>query len=442
MKLTYITTVLGQRDTVQTGLSSFVLRIAGLFCTFGIGVVLARALGPADYGVYGLVVSVAALCMTVSLLGTPQLAVREFAVRSARGDWGAIKTLIRSFGWASTACAVLLGTIAIVVGYAASPAGHPAPHYIILGAMLTLVMTVTALIAAELRGLGAMLKGQFMDIAGRPAAAFLIYGAIVVAGAPLSAGSALWVQVAVAAIAALISLVWIRRALTKAALTPPDTVPVPWIAMAIPLWLVDVLRQVDGTYGMILMGWFGTAEELGIYRVAFSCMVVVGMPISILHIIQAPAVSKLHKFGDRQGLQQLLSMTSAWMVLLIGPITIATWLIGRPAIALVFGPAYEEAWLPLFILCLSQLLFGLFGMGPILLAMCDGERHLIRIYLLAVGMGVLAAVPLVISFSASGAAAAIVLSNGLIGFLSWRYGVKNLGVNSTFVPLLRKPVHG
>jgi O-antigen/teichoic acid export membrane protein len=435
MTLRKLTTLAsGQRDTIRSGLSSLALRIAGLVSTFGLGVVLARTLGPAEYGIYGLVTSVAALAMTVSLLGTPQLAVRELSVRSAKGDWAGVKALMMRFGLASSGAALLIGLLAIGLGLVLGSPSHRLP--IILGALLTPTMAITMLTAAELRGLGAMVKGQMMDILGRPAAAFLIILALVLADIPLRATDALWVQVAVSAAAAAISLFWIARILPTESRSVSVTAQVPWLAAAIPLGLVDLLRQVDGTYGVILMGWFGSAEDLGIYRVALSCMMVVGMPINILHIIQAPAVARLYNFGETEELQRLLSATSAWMVALVAPITLAAWLIGKPAIVLVFGAAYAEAWLPLFILCVAQLAFGLFGMGPILLAMCGGERQLIKIYLFAVGLGILAAIPLVGVAGASGAAAAMIISTGLIGLLSWRHGKTRMGVDATFLPLL------
>jgi O-antigen/teichoic acid export membrane protein len=432
------TLVKGQRESALTGLSSLLLRIAGLMCTFGMGVVLARALGPAGYGIYGLVVSVAALGTAIALLGTPQLAVRELSVRSARGDWGGVKGMIRRFGVATLGLALALGIMALAIAVAVPTSWGAMPLLFFLGALLVVTTTATALVAAELRGLGAMLKGQFMDTAGRPAAAFLIYLAIFMAGAPLTSASALWVQVAVSAAAAAISIIWIRDALPREARSIHATSQIPRIGAAMPFWLVDVLRQVDGAYGVILMGWFASAAELGIYRVAFACVAVVAMPVSILHVIHAPTVSKLYRFGEQEALQRLLSMTSAWMSMMVAPITLAAWLIGRPAIVLVFGDAYADAWLPLFVHCVSQLVFGVFGMGPIMLAMCDGERQLIKIYVVSVGLAVVAAVPLVIAFGATGAATGFLISNTLVGLLSWRYGKMRLGVDSTFLPLLRR----
>lgn len=424
---------------INGGLSSLALRLAGLLSTFALGVVLARSLGPAEYGVYGLVVTISAIAMTIGLVGTQQLAVRELSVRSSVGDWPGVRFLIRQFGLVTFAVLFLLGIVAVATAFALAPAGDPAPQLTALGALLALATAFTALTAAELRGLGAMIQGQAMDLAVRPAAAFLLILLVVLAGRPLNASGALAIQVLVAAIAVGISLSWVRKAIPMQSRTG-EPVRIAWLGTAIPLLLVELLRQLDGAYGMILVAWFATAEELGIFRVALSCAVVVGLPVSIFHIIQAPAVSKHYKFGETAQLQEILSITSAWVVALVAPITLAAWLIGRPAIVVVFGESYADAWLPLFILCLAQLAYGYFGMGPVMVAMCEGERQLIKIYLVSVGLGLAAALPLVRAFGASGAAAATIVSIGLIGFLSWRYGRSRLGVDCTFWPLLRRPI--
>jgi O-antigen/teichoic acid export membrane protein len=76
-------------------------------------------------------------------------------------------------------------------------------------------------------------------------------------------------------------------------------------------------------------------------------------------------------------------------------------------------------------------------MGPILLALCNGERHLIKIYLLAVGTAVAAAIPLIQAFGASGAAAAQIVSVAIIGIFSWRYARNVLGLEITCIGLRR-----
>src|SRR5438045_2244419 len=110
-----------RRAVVHTGFWSLVLRIAGLVSGFALGVVLARVLGPAEFGIYGLVTTVSLLAVTVAQLGTPQLAVRELSVRSARGDWAGVKAILFRFGRATMIASTVLGAIALIVGWFAAP---------------------------------------------------------------------------------------------------------------------------------------------------------------------------------------------------------------------------------------------------------------------------------------------------------------------------------
>jgi O-antigen/teichoic acid export membrane protein len=422
-----------QRAILLSSFSSLLLRIAGLASSFLLGVVLARALGPSAYGVYGLVASIAALAMNVALLGTPQLAVREMAVLSAHNDWPGVRGLSRSFAAATTCASVMLGITAVASALIFAGRDPRAASLAFVGALLSIAMSMTALTAAELRGLGHLVKGQFMEIVGRPAAALAVTGAVLIAGVKLTAGWALWIQAAIAAVAAAISFVWIRRVIHVDGHSETPKTGLGWLKSALPLGLVDVLRQFDGTYGLILVGILGSAVDLGIYRVAVASAVLVTMPVTILHIVLAPTVSRLHRFGEHVQLQQLLRTASAGMCAALFPMLIVLVLFGRPLVQIIFGTAYGDAWLPLALLCFGQLIFGLFGMGPILLAMADSERHLTLIYLTAVGAGVVAAAVLIPAYGAVGAAVAQVLSTGSVAALSGRFARKRLGLGTTFL---------
>lgn len=425
---------------MKIGVLSLALRILGLLASFLMGVLLARTLGPADYGIYGLITTLVALAMTVGALGTPQLAVRDLSIFAARGDSAAIAAILRQFGWATSLASIAIAIAIVGIGWWATK-DHADLSALILPAALLVPLTAwTFLIAAELRGLGHMMKGQWMDIFARPGLAFVVTAAWVMTGISLQTSHALWIQVFVTALTAIISWVWIKRA------APPPAPEVfgqsqPWLKAALFLMAVDLLRNLGGTYGVVMMGWLDDDVALGMFRVAFACNIVVALPVTILHVILAPNVAQLYKENRKQELQRLLSLTSAAMVALVTPIAVAAYLIGRPAIEFVFGAEYGPAWLPLFYLCVAQLVYGLFGMGPILLSMCEGERKLFTIYVVANVAGVIAAYPLIMLHGATGAAIAMIVSNGLIAFLSWNVGRTDLGVDSTFLPLLR-PFYG
>ena len=426
-------TLAERRDVIVSGVSSLLLRIAGLGSTFLLGVILARTLGPTEYGIYGFIIAMVALAMNVALLGTPQLAVRELAARSSHGDWTSIRGMVRSFGRATNSASLIIGLIAVAGILLAAPGDRVMLTYCVIGIILSGTMTATTLAAAELRGLGALFKGQFWDIFGRPALALLLCGSVFLAGSTLAARGALLIQLVVSILAATISIWWIGRALSAQNGDSNPHAERGWITKALPLGVVDVLRQFDGSYGLILMGWLASGSELGVYRVALSASVLVSMPVTILHMVLAPTVSRLFRRGERVELQRLLRFSSAVVVAVLLPMLLGLLLFGRPLIELVFGSVYGGAWLPLVVLCGAQLVFGMFGMGPILLAMADSERHLTQIYLIAVGCGLALAFPMIWLFGAIGAAGAQVFSTGLTAFLSGRFARRQFGLGTTFM---------
>lgn len=425
------------RGAIFSSAYSVAMRIAGGIAAFALGVTLARVLGPAGYGVYGLITTLVALASTLAVIGTPQLAVRELSLRRAKGDWQGIRQLISRFQRATVGVSILIGVLAVACVAILSAGRGPENVYAVQAALLTLLLALTVLIAAELRGLGALLKGQFLDILGRPAVTLAATLVLVVAGWRLTIADALWIQVAVAAGAVVLSFAWIYRMLPPRAQPDTESERIPWLHAALPLAIVDGLRQLDGAYGVILMGWLASDFELGLFRVAAACAVIINMPITVAHVLFGPTASRLYGFGETAKLQKLLTMISLALVALILPTTIGIWFFGAEALELVFGAAYRDAWLAFFFVSCAQLVTACFGLGPTLLAMCDSERHLMRICALSVVIGIAAAIPLIDAYGAAGAGGATVISGLLIALFSQRFARRSLGLDPSILSVGR-----
>jgi O-antigen/teichoic acid export membrane protein len=415
-----------RRNLVMASAGSLALRIGGLISGFALGVVLARSLGPAEFGIYGLVTTVAALAMALIQIGTPQLAVRELSQRSAAGDWAGVRAIGSRFGVAVGVAGGGLGIIA--VGVAAATGSATTMMFVVEGAILAFLMAYTGLLGAELRGLGALLKGQVMDIAVRPALSFLVVVAVLLAGKAMSAALALTILNAVALAAVAVSLIWLWRLIPSQPRESRPATPLPPVSAAARLGAIDLLRNVDAAYGVVLVGWLASDVELGIYRVAVACVVLASMPVTIFHITLAPNLSRLHSAGATAEMQRLLSWSAAAMTAIMVPIALGAWFFGRLVVGQVFGEAYGDAWLPLFVLTLAQLVYAVFGMGPIVLAMCGGEKALTRIYMIAVGAGLAVAIPLTMRWGGAGAACGLLVSAMIIGLMSRRHALSALGV--------------
>lgn len=417
---------------------SLAVRLGGMAATFGTGVILARMWGPADFGIYGLVISLSGLLVNVVLLGTPQLAVRDFAVRSAHGLWSEIRAQARVFQLSSlTASICVIAITALFISFRERLFGV-AGHDLLIGAVLTAFVAQVALLSSSLRGIGKLERGQFMDILGRPAAAFVILAPAAVIGHGLSVSQVLVIQLAVAIVAAAVSQLWFFRATFRPDVQQLDATgkitSQAWLKVALPLGVIDILRQFDGTYGLIIIGWLAPGEELGLYRVALSCGALLTLPLSIVHNILAPEISRLSHSGDKVALQAVLDRVSRSMTLIALAMAVGVILLGKPLLVFVFGAAYAGAWPPLAVMAITQLSFSLFGMGPILLAMAGKERALTLIYGIGVAVGVAIAAMLVfIGFGGLGSALAQLASITIVAALSDRTAYRQLGVHTSVI---------
>ncbi len=261
-----------------------------------------------------------------------------------------------------------------------------------------------------------------MDIALRPALAFLIVGGLLLTSGRISGHLALWVQIGVAVFAAIVSAAWISGSIPAAGRTPPVAPHIPWLKSAVPLGMVDLLRQLDGSYGVVLVGWLSTAVDLGIFRVALACARGEGRDARH-HFPRAPRADDLAAFqaGEHAELQRLLTWTSRAMLAIMLPASAAAWFPGKFLVGLVFGLPYQDAWLPIV------------RADPGPADLCgvrhgaDPARHVRQRagpdphLCIAIGCALLAAIPMTMAWGSTGAAAGPVISAMLIGLLSRRY---------------------
>ena len=394
--------------------ASLALRVAGLLGTFGLGLVLARLWSPAEFGIYGLVISVAALATTFCQLGTPQLAVREFAVLASANALGAVRARSATFQSASLIASLVPVGLAGLLLLLDQPFLNVEPRFWLVGGLLNVFAVQTVVLSAGLRGVGQMTQGQFMDILGRPVTALaLVIGAWLAFGSP-AIGTVLLLQLTVAFAAAAICQFWFLRA-TRSPDQSHSDARTSWLGAAIPLGVIDVLRQLDGTYGLILMGWLVAGTELGWFRVALACAALINMPISVFHVVLAPRLAVLFRNGAQAELQALLSKVSLSLTAICGAIVLVIALFGEALVTLAFGAPYAGAAQPLLVIAIAQLAFSLFGMGPILLLMTEQERPLTLIYVVALVAGIAAALMLIPIYGAIGAALAQLASLSVVG---------------------------
>lgn len=424
---------------VKAVIGSAGLRVAGMGFAFLVGVQLARGLGAEGYGVYGLAMSIIALLTVPTEFGLPQLLTREVAAAQATADWGRLRGVLR---WASRA--VLLTSLAVgivvVVWLLASGKGTRSPLGMTLLAGLVMVPLVACgnLNGAALRGLQHIVKGQLADALIRPLLFSLLLFVVPSLLLPLNPPLAMGLGVTSAALALLVSVWMLRREMPEAVSIPDVQIDARhWWSSALPMALTEGMRVLQAHVSILLLGVMSTVAMVGLYRVASSVALLVAVPITLLNVVSAPIISRLHAQGDRGRLQRMLAWIALGMssssALLATPFLIA----GERVIGSVFGAEFSGSNPALLVLCAGVFMNGLFGANAALLNMTGHQRRVTRASLISLIMLALLSPVLIARFDILGAALAGTLALTAWNLLMWRDASRLLGLDTSFRPLLK-----
>lgn len=411
------------RTILRAAVGSLAVRLLGLAITFVVGVQLARALGPAGFGVYGTVMAIAALFIVPAQFGLPQLITRELSGNLARGELAVAKRTFVTFSSTVVAASIVLCGLGFVALRQFGPRDS-AELYLSLQWGLLLIPTTALLNLGNgaLRGLHRVVAAQVFDAVARPAVLLVCLGAAV-SFLKFTASTAVALQ-AFAAFAALVICVFHLRSRCPPALlaTPAAaTDKRAWRGSATSMTLTEILRTLDGQYAVLLLGVIASQHEVGIFRVALSIAGFVGLPASLINVVLMPYLVRLYAVNDQVRLQMIAGGAAVTGFISISIVTLGLAWFGHDLIALAFGKAYVQAWAPLMLMSLAYVVTAIFGSAAALLNMCGEERTVTVVYFVGPIAGVALTVSLYPSAGISAAGAGLILSEAIKGV--WMYVV-------------------
>lgn len=419
---------------LRGGAGTMVLNLAGLGFSLAITVLLARALGPSAFGVYSFVLTVMAVLALPATFGLPNLLVRETARAQSTGDWPLTRGLWRwSLRLVIVASAVIM---CLTVAVLFLVAGHSQlitdqRHVFLVALILIPLLGISALRAAQLRGLRHVLLAQVPEYLVRPLAMFgLIVGFWWI-----------WPVVEVSPVAAVVFNVialggaflagsWLVRRCRPEPLLHHGTASTQqraWLAASIPLVLTEGVNLINQHIDILMLGVLESTEEIGIYRVVVYGATLVAFGLTAVNMVVAPYFARLYAQGDMVTLQRLITRSAQAVVLLALPAVLVFLAFGRELIEGIFGPAYATGYWPLVVLSLGQLVNALVGSVGVLLNMTGHERGV------AVGaaLNVVLNLALIPSFGMVGAALASTVSLVVWNLILWRTVHRRLGLESS-----------
>ncbi|MGI0134866.1 MAG: polysaccharide biosynthesis C-terminal domain-containing protein [Candidatus Micrarchaeaceae archaeon] len=405
-------------------------------------VVLARTLGPKDYGLYAYVFSLVSFLAVPIEYGLPSLVIRETAKGELTAKWNLVKGVWR---WSNIATILYSFLVASALGISiflfSSHFSSGQIYTLAWGAFLLLFMSLCKMRGAALRGLRHVVIGQFPDAVLRPLFLIVcILGLVFLwPSHRLTAAYAMMLH-GLAGFMAFFVATWIlwkiRPNLLREYASPIYKTRV-WTKATFSLALLAGTRFMSQHVGILALGFFVNQADVGIFKVAAQGGVLAVFGVQAANMTIAPHFARLYAAGDYSRLQRAVTLSGRASFAIALPIVLIFFLWGRQILSHVFGPAFVAGYIALVIVAAGQLSSAVMGAVAYLLNMTGHERDVARSVAIAVVCDIGLNFVLIPLWGINGAAAAMALSFVLWNGLLWRAAKKRLGIDSFSFARLR-----
>ncbi len=413
-------------------LGTALIKVANALLGIVVAIVLARALGAADYGVYSTAFVLASVISVFAQFGLSNLVLRETAVAAAGENYSGMKSI---WIWASRVAlsfafaAIAVGAIAGFVLRGNYSSAQLATYFLALAVVPFLALGT--LRAAALRGLGHAVLSQFPQLVLRP---FLLLVLALLLGrmVPASPQYAMVMQLS-ATVGAFLAGSWLLWKFAPKELLKATAGTFPrrqwWTASGI-MALSAGMNQINNYADILLLGLFRSSEEVGQYRAAFQVSALVAFGVQVVAMVYAAKFAQFRHNTDPAQFQKIVSRAARLAFGFAFPAALVLVLWGGFFLELLFGAEFRDGYAPLAILAAGQAMAAFFGSIGILLNMSGMEKHVAK------GMGFVALSNLVLNivlippFGMTGAALATVLSISVWKVHLWHSARKELHVDS------------
>lgn len=332
-------------------ISSGLLVPVGMALMFLMNVVLARKLGPAQFGSFSFVFAAATMIVLVATLGVPAAAMRFIAQYAEAMQWGLAKGVLRWSFRMIVPSAVVVAAMVAVAGWWLADSTTTRWNWLYI-AILTLPMTLW--VWQRFTSLGF----HWIPLALVPRDLTLPAVMSVLALLPWFDTSRAMVYACAMALLVLEGIaIWRMRSRLPAEMRSavPETRNRLWTLTALPLALTSVMQLGMNRWDLLVLGWYGDMHQTGLYNAA-SRLALLATPVSrVVVTFTGPMFAAAYNNGKVEELR-ILKRRSLYTTLACGlPLAIILLAVPGTLLAHLYGESYRPAASALRILAAGQL---------------------------------------------------------------------------------------
>ncbi|WP_181919649.1 flippase [Alkalilimnicola ehrlichii] len=424
---------------LRGGAGSLIVKSLNAVIAFLLAITLARTLGAEGFGVYSFILTLITLLAIPAQVGVPQVVIRETAKAQSAQHWGRLRGLWK---WANRY--VLMFSLVLMACAIALLFLRPSWLYedrwnaLFAGMLLIPVIALANVRAGALRGLRHIVIGLLPEKIIKPALTLVLILLVSIfsySHFPIEPWFALVLHMGAASLAFMFGAYMLRKNMPPSARQVAADLSArrDWRRAAAPLAMVAGFQLINSHLDILMVGYFRTDEEVGLYKVAvqFALLVIFGLR-AIEQVIQ-PYYSAAYSRGDAAQLQKIATASARAMFFLGVVPTLVLLVFGSEILGVFFGNEYKAAYMALSILVIGQLVNAAFGSVVQLLNMTGNEKATLRGVFVAAICNIVLNILLVPSYGMEGAAFATAMTLFLWNFALYISVRKKLDIEPSII---------
>lgn len=413
-------------DILKKGINSLLIQGTSILITLILNWYLAKTLGAKEYGVFTYAFSWVYLFGSLSMLGLNSVLQREI-IRYVPEKTLALIRFSRKVNFIiSITITVLFSFIvylflpnldnhllnALLIAIIALP---------IFGQLLINKSACIGLKNVELSLISEELVRPVVSLG----AVLIIWNII-----PPNSLSAIIINILAIAIAFITSLFFVKKSLPKINEKPIHENK-QWLRLGFTFFLFTATITINSNADILMLGFFGFTDKVGIYNIALKLSLFISMPLLISNKIIIPYISKYYETKKKE-LSILLKKVTR-LVSLIGIISFLIYLFYSAFILNYFGEEFKIAQFSLIILSCGELV-NLF-VGPVgnILTMSKFEKTAIKVMIASTVINIVLNLILIPFYDMEGAAIASCVSLSFWNIMLLIFVKRNLNINPTII---------
>lgn len=410
-------------NAIRTGL----VRSLAVAIMLAFSLVMAKLLGPTDYGIFAFTWSWLIVLATIATLGTDVLVVREISREEAGAaeSQGVVRWSLRLILVMS---AVVIAVALLLKGYFAKSVGSAddTVFYVMLAGipLLASVKLVQGVLQAHGKSAASQLP-QFVLVPLITMLVFAVGFSLEQRGVNAALISMLLAMVA--------SILWgigyyVRE--VESPVAPLATASSnDWLPGTAALGAVGIASMANEQIGVILLGSCGQPEAAGAFDIIRKMALVVAMGLMMVNVPLAPVIARKLESGETESLQRDVKSAVRFASLISLLIAALIVLLGKYALELL-NPGYVEAYPALLILLIGQLINVAAGPVWLILNMAGMVRYAALGLVVGATVNILVSLLLIPDYGITGVAIGAVTGTIVWNLIQLYFVRRKLGINA------------